>query len=129
MTRFFVTEGRTDAMLIEEVLRDSGFDGFEVRSAGGKNYVPSFARSLALYEDAPVMAIMDSDTTDADLVRKQELAFNDFVTSVALSTPLELALAVPNVEHAISQESFVEQLKSFLDVDGLVKRQNFEFRR
>jgi hypothetical protein len=129
MTRFFVTEGPTDAALISKVLREIGYDGFDVRYAGGKNYVPSFARSLALYEDKPVMAVMDSDTMDPALVRKQELVFNDFVTSVALSSPLELALAIPNLEHAIGEESFIEQLTNFLEVDFLLKRQGFELRR
>jgi|GEM_PF-3895161 len=130
MTHFIVTEGQSDKLLLLEALRrfEDKID-VEIVVANGKKDVPSFARSLGLFENAPVLAVMDADTTDPSLVRKQELAFNDLVTSVALTAPLELVLAVPTLADVIGTDEFHEQLKRFFEMNDLEDQTTFSYRR
>lgn len=130
MTHFIVTEGQSDKLLLTKLLQVLGRDeDVEIVVANGKKDVPSFARSLGLFENAPVLAVIDADTTDPTLIREQELNFNDLVTSVALTAPLELALAIPTLQEAINTNEFRKQLESFLKMNDLEDQTTFSFRR
>lgn len=119
MKRYVVTEGPSDVARIEEILRSASLADVNVVSAGGKSSVVSFAKSIAISRDAAVAVVMDAETSQETLIREQEANFDDLMRSVSPSARVQLFLAIPNLEDALSQDgsssrAFSKRLTAFL---------------
>lgn len=71
---------------------------------------------------------MDAGTEDYDLVRDQELGFEDFVAMLPVSTPLRLLLGVPTIVASLDDAEWSSEIVAFLRDDGTAPRPAFASR-
>jgi hypothetical protein len=123
MISYVVTEGSTDAAILNEILKGIGLTDVVITSAGGKALTTSLARSLALSKQAPVAVVVDADTSDESIMRQQQAIFNDLTRGIGGSC--RLFQAVPTLDQALFPTA--KDLEETLSV-GLTSAEKREFK-
>ncbi|WFU49137.1 hypothetical protein [Sinorhizobium terangae] len=128
MIHYIVVEGESDAKHIRAIVPDDLVDKVVIVPAGKRNSAIPLAKSIALAKQAPVALIMDAGTEDDDLVRDQELGFEDFVAMLPISSPLRLFLGVPTIVASLDDVDWESEIVAFLRDDGTAPRPTFAYR-
>ncbi|WP_312412384.1 hypothetical protein [Shinella sp.] len=129
MTHYIVVEGESDAELIRSILpQDMEIDEVVIVPSGRRNSAIPLAKSISLAKRAPVALILEAGTENEEMIRNQELGFEDFVAMLPVSLPPVLILAVPTIQRAIMDPEWEDRLFEFLANDGSRPRPGFAYR-
>lgn len=130
MKRYIVVEGETDKRAIIETLSLDMDSDITVVVAGGRGAAKTLGNSIAVAKQAPVAIVIDADTTSEEIMRDEELSFQDLVSMLPVSTPPVLFLVKPNLETAILEgDETLDKLAKFVDEDDYALNNPFTFRR
>src|SRR5262245_21440186 len=99
MKRVYVLlEGPEDAALLRRILPQEVLKDAELVDAGGRNGIPSLARSLLVRRKRPVAVVRDSDSVDPDVIGERQRTTEDFIRAADASIPVKVVTAVPEIE-------------------------------
>jgi hypothetical protein len=98
MIAYVVTEGPNEVELLERLVPQKLREDVVIFAAGGTSAIKSFARSVLVMRQTPVVIVVDADTVSSELLRERRQSFEEVVGSVAGSVPFKIILAVPALE-------------------------------
>lgn len=98
MKSYVLTEGPSDAVLVERVLRGRVASEPEVVAGGGRSSVVSLAKSILLSRPAVVAILLDADTLDPARVLGQETEWSDLLRATSNQRRFRFVQAVPEIE-------------------------------
>jgi hypothetical protein len=98
MTTYVVVESVDDAAILQATLSPQTLAYAALIVGGGTSAGVSLARSLISDRGEPLLFVMDADTVSLEAIVAQEQAFRDLIGAVAIDTPYDVILAVPQLE-------------------------------
>jgi hypothetical protein len=99
MPCYIIAEGSTDVVILQALLQpELSISPIEFFSTGAKSGVDSLARSILVVQREPVIAVMDTDTTDPNGIDEQRDFFTQSLGEVAPRDLWRVCLAVPEIE-------------------------------
>lgn len=129
MERFIVVEGKLDAVLIDKLMSPEEADVVGIAIAGGKAAALPLANSLAVAQGVPVALVIDANTINEDLIREQEIDFQDFVDDLQVDCPPVLILGKPTVRDSVQDPEWLEKIRQFIEGEDYAAKHPFSFRR
>lgn len=94
-----IAEGKFDIDLLQRFLPSDLSSQVEFLEGGGVDGVKSMARSRAASLRKPIAVVVDSGTSDPELVRSRRMAMKEVVGSVAQQVPVGIIMAEPELEY------------------------------
>lgn len=104
MKTYIIVEGANDAHILRNILPPETLHSSHILVGGGKSSSVSLARSLISDRGEPLLLVIDSDTVHHEAILEQEKEIRDLVGAVAINTPYEVLLAIPQLEVIFFQD-------------------------
>lgn len=104
MKTYIVVEGLSDADILRVILPPKTRYSSHILVGGGKSSGVSLARSLISDRGDPLLLVMDSDTVHHEAILEQEKGMRELLGAVAINTPYDVILAIPQLEVIFFQD-------------------------
>jgi len=104
MKTYIVVEGPFDAEILRATLSPHTVDNTRFVVGGGQSSGVSLARSLISDRGEPLLLVMDADTVHQEAILEQEKAYRELLGAVAINTPYDVVLAIPELEVIFFQD-------------------------
>ncbi|NJM07303.1 hypothetical protein HC891_15595 [Candidatus Gracilibacteria bacterium] len=104
MKTYIIVEGSFDAEVLQRMLAPDTLLVSHIIVGGGKSSGASLARSLLSQRAEPVILVMDADTVHPETLLEQQKVYTDLLGAVAINTPYEVLLAIPELEVIFFQD-------------------------
>lgn len=104
MKTYIVVEGPFDADVLRVTLSPHTLRNAQFVIGGGKSSGVSLARSLISDRGEPLLLVMDADTVHQEAIQEQEKVYRELLGAVAINTPYDVVLAIPELEILFFQD-------------------------
>jgi hypothetical protein len=104
MNAYVITEGAFDKQLLQALLPQDVLKNTQIVAAGGISATKSLARSLVAERHAPIVIVMDADSTNPEIIQERRQGMEEVVKIVAGNTPVKVVMAVPQIESIFFQD-------------------------
>lgn len=104
MKTYIVVEGSNDAEILRVILPSKTLRNSHILVGGGKSSGVSLARSLISDRGDPLLLVMDADTVHHEAILEQEKELRELLGAVAIHTPYDVILAIPQLEVIFFQD-------------------------
>lgn len=98
MTTYIVVTDPFDADVVRAMLPPALIRATHLVVGGGASSSISLARSLVSDRGEPLLLVMNTDTVHHEAIREQEHEVRDLLGAVAIDTPYDVVLAIPELE-------------------------------
>lgn len=93
-----VTEGEFDHLLVSKLLVAKGVSGFSIAAGSGSEGAVRVGRKKRLERNAPVLVVVDADTSDDDAADARAEDLTDLLRLGRASSPASVVCVVPQLE-------------------------------
>jgi hypothetical protein len=104
MKTYIVVEGQSDADILRIALPPSTLHHTHLVVGGSTSSGVSLARSLISDRGEPLLLVMDADTVNQEAIIEQAQALRELLGAVAINTPYDVILAIPELEVVFFQD-------------------------